>query len=71
MERVNFFAYCGSRALIWTQVLNNFFLVHGPPNQWRVPGPNSPPPPAPTPQWALATVDFFTGEAVFRLACVA
>ena len=34
----NFFAYSGHCVWIWTQVLNNFFLVYGPPNSWRGPG---------------------------------
>ena len=31
----NFFAYSGHCVWIWTRVLNNFFLVYGPPNPWR------------------------------------
>ena len=30
-----FFAYCGHCAPIWTQVLNTFFLTHGPLTQWQ------------------------------------
>ena len=32
-----FFAYCDRCASIQTQILHNFFLAHGPPNQWRGP----------------------------------
>ena len=59
----HFFAYCGRCGLIQTEVLNNFFLVRGPPNQWQGPGSklrvSSPPP-----KWPPA------GEAVFTMACV-
>ena len=58
----NFFEYCGRCALIWTQALNNSYLVQALTNG-RVPGPNSICPPL----WAHASEDF----AIFKLRCVA
>ena len=49
----NFLAYCGRCVWIPTWVPNNFFLVHGPPNQWQgswvqIPAtPGHPHPPSP------------------------
>ena len=58
-----FFAYSRCCVWIWTQVLGNFFLVHGPPNPWRGSRVRTPGTPGSPPLWALASEDL----AVFTL----
>ena len=45
-----FFAYSGRWTSIQTHALNNFSLVHVPPNQWQGSGVRTPGPPPPPPQ---------------------
>ena len=57
-----FFAYCGHFVLIQTQVLQNFFLEHRPPDQWRGSQIQTSGTPVGSPIWPLGGED----SAAFR-----